>query len=170
MGSFASQKWYSPYLVVCIPSGGLLGDQDSVFKGHVFFQCILAMFVQYYTNTLRVFVTFHIHGYEQFTKFRRAVCVRNYIKAPSYQFLNILHCWFNWVGLVPLSRVTHICVSKLSIIDSDSGLSPGQRQTIIWTNAGILLIWTLGTNFSENLITIHTFSFKKMQLKMSSGK
>ena len=67
-------------------------------------------------------------------------------------------------------RVTHICVSKLIIIGSDNGLSPGRRQAIIWTNAGILLIWPLGTNFSEILIEIHAFSFKKMHLKMSSGK
>ena len=37
-------------------------------------------------------------------------------------------------------RVTHICVSKLAIIDSDIGMSPGRRQAIIWTNAGLLLI------------------------------
>ena len=37
-------------------------------------------------------------------------------------------------------RVTHICISKLTIIGSDNGLSPGRRQAIIWTNAGILLI------------------------------
>ena len=43
--------------------------------------------------------------------------------------------------------------------------SPGRRQAIIWTNAGILLIWPLGTNFNEILIEIHTFSFKKMRLK-----
>ena len=67
-------------------------------------------------------------------------------------------------------RVTHICVSKLTIIDSDNGLSPGRRQAIIWTNVGILLIGPLGTNFSEMLIEIHTFSFKKIHLKMSSGK
>ena len=66
--------------------------------------------------------------------------------------------------------MTHICVSKLTIIGSDNGLSPGQRQTIIWTNAGILLIWPLGTNFSEILIEIQTFSLKKMRLKMSSAK
>ena len=28
-------------------------------------------------------------------------------------------------------------------------LSPGRRQAIIWTNAGILSIEPLGTNFSE---------------------
>ena len=64
-------------------------------------------------------------------------------------------------------RVTHICVSKLNIIGSDNGLSPGRRQAIIWTNVGILLIGPLGTNFSEMLIEIHTFSFKKIHLKMS---
>ena len=37
-------------------------------------------------------------------------------------------------------RVTHICVSKLTIIGSDNGLSPGRRHAIIWTNARILLI------------------------------
>ena len=67
-------------------------------------------------------------------------------------------------------RVTHICVSKLSIIGSDNGLSPDQRQAIIWTNAGILLIGNLGTNFNEIVIEIHTFSSKKIHLKMSSEK
>ena len=67
-------------------------------------------------------------------------------------------------------RVTHICVSKRTIIDSDNGLSPGRRQAIIWINAGLLLIGPLGTNFSEILIRILTFSFKKMRLKVSSAK
>ena len=51
-------------------------------------------------------------------------------------------------------RVTHICISNLTIIGSDNGLSPDRRQAIIWTNAGILLIGPLGTNFSEILIEI----------------
>ena len=73
-------------------------------------------------------------------------------------------------GLTHWGRVTHICLGKLTIIGSDNGLSPGRRQAIIWTNDGILLCWPLGTNFSEIVIEIHTFSFKKMHLKMSSGK
>ena len=64
----------------------------------------------------------------------------------------------------------HICVSKLTIIGSDNGLSPGRRQAIIWTNAGILLNGPLETNVGEILSEIHTFSFKKVHLKMSSGK
>ena len=67
-------------------------------------------------------------------------------------------------------RVTHICVGKLTNIGSDMGLSPGRREAIIWTNARILLIGPLETNFSEFLVVIHTFSFNKMHLKMSSAK
>ena len=74
------------------------------------------------------------------------------------------------VTLTHWGRVTHICVSKLTIIGSDNGLSPDRRQAIIWTNAGLLLIGPLGTNFSEILIEIVTFLFKKMRLKVSSAK
>ena len=64
----------------------------------------------------------------------------------------------------------YICVDNLTINGSDNGLSPGRRQAIIWTNAGILVTGPLGTNFSEISIAILIFSFKKMHLKMSSGK
>ena len=67
-------------------------------------------------------------------------------------------------------RVTHICVGNITIIGSDNGLSPGRRHIIIWTNAGILLIGPLGTNFKEIVIGIQTFSVQKMHLKMSSVK
>ena len=43
-------------------------------------------------------------------------------------------------------------------------------RAIIRTNAGILLIRTLRTNFNEIISEIHTFSFNKMHLKMSSAK
>ena len=45
----------------------------------------------------------------------------------------------------------YVGVGKLTIIASDNGLSPGRRQAIIGTNAGIFFIGTLGTNFSEIL-------------------
>ena len=73
-------------------------------------------------------------------------------------------------ALTHWGRVTHICISKLNIIGSDNGLAPGRRQAIIWTNAGILLIGPLRTNFSEILVEINTSSYMKMHLKMSSGK
>ena len=70
-------------------------------------------------------------------------------------------------ALTHWGRVMHRC--KLTIIGSDKVLSPGRRQAIIWTKAGILSIGPLGTNFNEILIKIQTFSFKEMHLKMSSG-
>ena len=75
----------------------------------------------------------------------------------GYRFVyHRLLCFTDTVAyLTNCGRVTHICVSK---------------QTIILTNAGILLIGILGTNFSEIWIEIHAVLFEKMYLKMSSGK
>ena len=84
---------------------------------------------------------------------------------PKPLFWLQVHC-----SLTHWGWVTHICVSKLTIIGSDNGLSPGWRQAIIWTNDAILLIGALGTNFSEILIEIQTFSFWKNRLKVSSAK
>ena len=79
-------------------------------------------------------------------------------------YLYKLSCLTHW------GWVMHICISNLTIMSSNDGLLSGRRQVIIQTNAGILLIGLLGTNFSENLIEIITFSVKKMCLKVSSAK
>ena len=73
--------------------------------------------------------------------------------------------WVHQCWLTHWGRVTHICVSKLTIIASDNGVSPGRRQAIIWINAGILLIQPLRTNFDEILIEIHNYSCKKIHFK-----
>ena len=83
--------------------------------------------------------------------------------------LNVLMARFHY-SLTHSGRVTHICVGKQTIIGSNNGLSPERRQALIWTNAGILWIGPLGTNFSEILIEIQTLSWKKIRLKMSSAK
>ena len=67
-------------------------------------------------------------------------------------------------------RVIHICIGKLTIIGSDNSLSHGWGKALIWTSAGILLLRTLGTNYSEILSEIHTFSLMKMHLKKSCVK
>ena len=82
----------------------------------------------------------------------------------QYKIWGDLHQLTHW------GWVTHICISKLTIIGSDNSLVLVWRQAIIWTNAGILWIGPSGTNFSEMSSKIHTFSFKKMHMKMSSGK
>ena len=77
--------------------------------------------------------------------------------------------WYRkFISLTHCGRVTHICVCKLTIIGSDNGLLPGQHQTIIWTNAGILLIGPLGTKLQWNVFEIQTCSFNKLQVKMAS--
>ena len=61
-------------------------------------------------------------------------CKLSCIKVMNYQNKSDLIHW-DWVK--------HLCVSKVTIIGSDNGLSPGRRQAIIWTNVGILLIGPL---------------------------
>ena len=96
-----------------------------------------------------------------------------------------MDCGFMWTLGIPFSQatdsppctalihwgaVTHIYVSKIIITGWDNGLSTDRRQTIIRTHAGIMLIGLLGINFNVILIGIHTFSYKKVHLIMSSAK
>ena len=83
------------------------------------------------------------------------------------------HYWNYYPSALSLTdwgQLTHTCISKLTMIGSYNGLSPDRRQAIIWTNAGILLIWPLGTKFRQILRIILISSFKKIHLKMSSAK
>ena len=77
---------------------------------------------------------------------------------------------FGYILKTHWGRVTYVCVSKQTIIGSDNRLSPGRRQAIIWNNAGILLIRTIGTNLSEILSEINKFSFRKIHFKMLCGE
>ena len=102
-------------------------------------------------------------------------CLSVQRQVTTFWCVLVIRHWDDYVSLAVnclahWGRVTHICVSKLNIIGSDNGLSPDRRQAIIWTNAGLLLIGPLGTNFSEIFIEILTFSFKKIRLKVSSAK
>ena len=96
-----------------------------------------------------------------------------YLMQWSYVFLALTHRIMGSSGQYKLTHwgwVMHLCVSKLTIIGSGNGLLPGPRWAIIWTNAAILLMRTLGTNFNEISSEIQTFSVKKIHLKMSSAK
>ena len=104
----------------------------------------------------------HIFGYYD-TSFN-SLLMNNMVISPISYIYNFFFFLTHWC------RVTHICISDLTSIGSDNGLSPGRRQAIIRTNAGILLIRPLGTNFSEFLVEILIVSFKKMCLKVSSAK
>ena len=106
-------------------------------------------------------------------KLYRILTIRYSLESNCYSHRQTLISTWQYCQGVPLThwgRVTHKCVGRLTSIGSDNGLSPGRRRAIIWTNAGILLIGPLGTNFSEILIAIEAFSFKKIHLKISSAK
>ena len=66
--------------------------------------------------------------------------------------------------------LAHCRRENSAIIGADSGLSADGSQAIIWTTVGKVLIGHTGTNISEIIIEIQTFPFRKMHLKMSSGK
>ena len=76
-----------------------------------------------------------------------------------------LRCFIEAVlSLAHCCQVTQTSVSELTITDSGNGLSPGRRQAIIWTNAGILLIdhrehisLKLKINFIFLIECVHTF-------------
>ena len=99
---------------------------------------------------------------------------------------NLFHQMMAWhrSGDKPLSEpmmvslLMHICVTRPqwvnSLRPSDANMRhqpmPSLVQIMGCRRPGILLIEPLGRNFSEILIEIYTFSFKKIHLKMSSGK
>ena len=91
-------------------------------------------------------------------------------RKPASRGSNYPYCHKGKISKTHWGRVTHICVGKPTTIGSDNGLSPGRRQAINWTNAEMLLIGPLGTNFSDILIVTESFSFKEKHLQMSAGK
>ena len=78
----------------------------------------------------------------------------------------------NACELTNIPPVPHICVGELGqhYFRQFNGLSPVQLQAVIWTNADLLSIGHLITNFREIRIQIRRFSFKKTHLKISSAK
>ena len=119
------------------------------------------LYVYMHSSSVQVVLCCLFHYFE-------GKCLQN-----NYSFLCVFLVHHNmWCDdvLTYWGRVTHICVGNLTTIGPYNGLSSGRRQAIIWNNAGILLFEPWGTNFSEILIGIQTFSFKKMHLKLSSAK
>ena len=107
---------------------------------------------------------------------------RDKMAAISQTTLSIAFSWlkmlefrlnFHWslflrVQLTHWGWVTHICVSKLIITGSDNGLSPGRRQAIMWTNAGILLIGPLGKFNQNSNISIHENAIESVVCEMAA--
>ena len=85
---------------------------------------------------------------------------------PIFLFLEpgFVYEKFLWI----YSWVCQLC-NRLSI-GLDNGVSPIRRQAIIKTDARLLSIVPLATNFSELLIETQIFSFTKMLLEISFAK
>ena len=75
----------------------------------------------------------------------------NLVTFLKYNKQTQFHKWILVNSLTDWGRVTHICVSKLtiigpdngltpSIIGPDNGLSPRRRQAIIWTSGQTILL------------------------------
>ena len=87
--------------------------------------------------------------------------------AVKFRIVDNLTTCVNIPILTNWGRVTHICVSKLSII-GDNGMSPDPPSHYLnqcWNIVKCNLKSTV-----QKLIEIHTFSFKNIHLKISSGK
>ena len=77
------------------------------------------------------------------------------------------------LSLTHWGRMTHICGSKLTIIGSDNGLSPGRRQAIILTKCWNIANWTprnkLQRNLNQNLyIFIQENAFENVIWKLAA--
>ena len=59
---------------------------------------------------------------------------------------------------------------RQDIICTDNGLQPIRHPTIIWTNASLFSIETLGINFNEILIEIHGVPYIRINCIMLSAK
>ena len=86
-------------------------------------------------------------------------------------------CFFNHDDIRILThwgRVTHICVSRLTITGSDNGLSPGRRQLSHYLNQCWNIVnWTLRNKlqwqFNRNAnILIHENAIERVVCKMAS--
>ena len=90
-----------------------------------------------------------------------------------YTNLRVVTARRSWLGedeFTHWGRVTHICVNNINSIGLDNGLATGRRQTIILTNAGMLLTEPLETNFNDISIGIQAILLKEIHLKISPSK
>ena len=144
--------------------------QNTNYKAkHVFQQISLIILIFYKPMPFYQYVWQDVAS-RQWGVFSQWCCWVLYFKSDSQSWIPVTTAYVSSAPVTHWGRVTHICIGKLINIGSDNGLWPGRRQAIIWTNAGIFLIGPLGTNFTEISIVNHTFSFKKMHLKMLSAK
>ena len=122
---------------------------------HIISYHIISYHISHHITSHHI-ISYHIISYQCIPRRGVKLVFGKWMLIRTFANISRIHS-MNVYILTHWSRVTHICVSKLTTIGSDNGLSPGRRQAIIWTNDGILLIRTLGTNFSKFLSEIVIF-------------
>ena len=111
--------------------------------------CMKILDIMYPSNWLLIYrSTYTVLGYNSPWRFKWYSDTMHVVTLET----NCVYAFFSW------ARVTHICVSKLTIIGSENGLSPDRFQAIIWASDGMFLIGALGTDFGE--VLIHLLSIK----------
>ena len=104
-----------------------------------------------------------IYGYD----WRLMLWEINFLIFPCDRFIFISlflpFCHYHFVAHLPIETEwhTHIYIYICALVN---------QPLLFWTNAWIWLIGPLRTNIGEILIGIHTFSLKKLHLKISSAK
>ena len=91
-------------------------------------------------------------------------CMLFMLDIPSFRDHSAGGCFAKLLTLLKhWGRVSKICIGKLTVIGSDNGLLPGQRQVIIWTNAviWILLIGILETKLMKFYLEFKHFHWRK---------
>ena len=138
-------------LIFCFQKSTQFSEKWDVYSGNVYIWVKITLTARVHTHAFpEITVSLAANLVEWGISSRRQICLLSVIALLHFQ--KTLTHW---------GRVTHICVSKLTIIGSDNGLSPDRRQAVILTNAEILLIGPLWTNFNETSIEIHTFFIKE---------
>ena len=93
-----------------------------------------------------------------------------FLSVSIYRHINNVHKYDPCVNNFNINSIDSSSSLIWVSIGSGNGLSPLRCQAIAWTNAAILSIGLLGTNFSEIWIKLAKFSFIKMYFKISSAK
>ena len=100
--------------------------------------------------------------------------MNQYIYISGWHSMNqYIYIWvtFSWHSFVNSLRQgdSYICHWTGSSLVQVMATCLFVCQAITCTNADLLSIWPLGTNCCESLLTLLTFSLKKMHLKMLSA-
>ena len=126
-------------------------DQYKQQKRKPLYECITRYFDYYGMNNNHCAIVL-------FKPFNFNITFKHFDKYACTNTIYRCQCGRTSGPLPHWGRMTHICIINLTIIGSDNGLSPGRRQAIIWTIAGIFVIRNIRTNISAILSEIHTFS------------